>query len=559
MQLTMDEENLQSLFSSGSAKLNGKELKKFKVIDSVIENDDNYSWAELNCFNKPMAIIFKSFDAEYFNLFLFYLSYINTFLLDMSFEEFINEDNAFFSPSFNSMIVTNFGIEIEKVYFDNEWDMHAKITEEIDKSSRLLFPINSIGLYYHSNYMEAHNRHFMIVNGYNNLKKIYYTMENSHIDDGTSTLYKKFVIKFSDLFNASKLYLEQFEPEEFKSYFWAFRKIGQPNIKIDYKKALFDLYTDFMEMNEGKTRIKYIENEIIKMIVKENRSNCFSKSSIQKISSTLNFKSVFYDLLFKFLNKLNTHKGEVSDLSRLALDITREWYDIRMHLFMCISRNSMISERLETKVQENVAREKMFREHFIKIASGIKQKSFFEDKDTKDKYIEKNFYNACIARNGNTIEMFLPEGKSYNTWLLQDNAPQMLIYPNAKEDFKFETKVTPVTDNKLDHSDQSGILLKLNDGTKYLFGKFGWQKLSLYCPQDENFILMEENFYYPHVYLLVRRTENSYTFMYRTEREEAWKEAYSFQTAKDIECYGVFARTWNELEHKVVFSEIQAS
>ncbi|MCX8130515.1 MAG: hypothetical protein N3I35_10485 [Clostridia bacterium] len=531
-------------------------IKEFKIIDSIIENDDNYSWAELNCFNKPLAIIINSFGPEYFYIFLLFLSYNSSFLKDISFDKFLQTEVTSLSLGTSNMMESIFRVQSSKVCFENEEGMHNRIIEEINNNSRLLFPINSIGLFYQSNYLEAHNRHYIIIKGYNKDKRIYYIMDNSHINDGTSSNYKNFAIRFEDLYKISKLYSEYFEPEQNMCYFWAFKSIENTK-KISYCWALKYIYSDFANIVQAKSSIKYIENEIIELIDKENTVNCLSKENLNRISSTLNFKAVFYDILFKFLKRLELSKNQVEELHELKDSITKSWYDIRVHLFMCINRNSPITETLRLKAKQNILMEKKFIDEYIKLISTVDNVDIFYKSRAKEQYMEINYLNALIKQDGNSIEMILPEGKAYNTWLLEDNAPQMLILADGSDNFEFITRVYPTVDNKLDHSDQSGVVLKFNDGMKYLFGKFGWEKLSLYCPEIEEFTLMEEVFYSPYVYLMIRKHGNKYSFMYKAEKDEVWQEAYIFETTKGIESYGVFARTWNELQHKVVFSEIQ--
>lgn len=58
------------------------EIPKFKINADVIPYSVDYSWQELNCFYRPIATAFRTYNKDYFNMFLFWESFIRLYYCD---------------------------------------------------------------------------------------------------------------------------------------------------------------------------------------------------------------------------------------------------------------------------------------------------------------------------------------------------------------------------------------------------------------------------------------------------------------------------------------------
>ena len=93
-------------------------MAESKIISSITSNTDDYSWRDLNCMYKPVAIILKSFDEKLFDSFLAYYSFINIYGLDETLFNF--EAGNFVHPLFlylKDTLHQNVNVSIENKAF----------------------------------------------------------------------------------------------------------------------------------------------------------------------------------------------------------------------------------------------------------------------------------------------------------------------------------------------------------------------------------------------------------------------------------------------------------
>lgn len=195
-----------------------------KIISGIVENKDKYPWEQLGCFYRPFAILFESFSMGYFDIFLFYTSYYNSFSADGQFSNIFEEDKTCKQSFFNfyeNVLKDRLGLYINLIEFWTEEEMHLKIREELDSGAPVLVPIDLIELSYNQGYKQESHMHFFIMKGYNNSKEIYYILDNMHLEGGSSTIYKDFTLKYKDLYGMMQAYFKNFYPNMEKYQMWS--------------------------------------------------------------------------------------------------------------------------------------------------------------------------------------------------------------------------------------------------------------------------------------------------------------------------------------------------
>lgn len=542
-----------------------------KIISSVSENDDQYSWPQLDCFYKPLAILFKSFKQEYFDLFLFYVSYYTCFLADGYFMEALKNfdmPHILFFDFYNKTLKNKFGLNVNKIPVTTEEELHEKIKNEINNGSPVIVPIDLFSLSYYERYLEKHHRHYLIIKGYSAKKNLYFILDNTHLDGGSSTIYKDFTMKKSDLYEMFRTYYEKISLSGQTPYFWSVgRDKNNKKQKITWTDALLDHYDNFKKVNSNKADIRYLLCEAIKQI----KSNGDAERA-QSAVWVNNFKDVYYDLLCKFLLKTNLNEKDISLLKEKINSITQCWKEAELRVMDNVMEGNYDFTSLKPLTDDAIVKEKEFREMVI----GLIEKSDIKKRVVKalstgslSAFTEKNNLKAEITTEEDKIRMKLSSEVIYDTWLIKDDAPQLLIIPNDNNNFSVETRVTiaDAIEKKSNSKYFSGLIVKFVNGTKLLFGLIKENEVKnrvvkILCPEnDVNDILSVKSFMSAEnsVCIKVEKLEQMYNFYFKINIEDKWEKVLSFKSSGDIDCFGLIAKTWEANALTAQFDNIKYS
>ena len=106
--------------------------------------DDEYEVDEVNCLEKPVALLLHSFNPVYRNLYLFFVKMNRCYNLqkykDLHYENMTTMQRA------TLVLKQEMGIDIEKQ--NNCKDIHIFINEQIKKNNPIIIPVNLKELYY---------------------------------------------------------------------------------------------------------------------------------------------------------------------------------------------------------------------------------------------------------------------------------------------------------------------------------------------------------------------------------------------------------------------------
>lgn len=555
--------------NQGPITSNLKKDSTIKVITDISENNDTYSWVELNCFYKPWAILFESFHPGYFDLFLFYVSYYSIYKPDGWFlSKFENEPiYELFIRFYETILEKKFGLCIKTVYFADSAEMHQKIINEIDNNSRALIPIDLIELYYNTQYKRESNAHFIILKGYDLERELYFILDNMHIDGGASTIYKDFSLRFADLYKMNVRYStdKNFTGDykaEGKSFFWSLNRVKDASFdSVSIYNALLDYLNLLSGVESNGIQIKYLESEILNHISQKK-----DIKSLGSAFSTLNFKPVFYDLLSKFLVKADIEKKQIDEVEDYKNSLLKSWQKIKNKIIYFLAKNNTSLTDLNELIRLYIEEEKSFRRKCIHVISQIynlyndtdKINSTIAGCDFQNEFVEINHNNATIIKAENKIQMIHSDGKRYDTWLMHDNAPQLLTFLKGSKQFSLEAKVKVF--NEIGYPFHSGIIIKLADGSKLLYGNHRGKELSLFCPENSNTsMLCIKPYFDDEVYLKVEQNASSLIFWNKINKADSWEKFHEITSTESVLSLGVFSKTWETINHKAEFSEIRYS
>jgi len=532
-----------------------------KVFDTVVENDDKYTWAELNCFFRPLAILFKSFNSDYFDILLLYASLYECFISEVTTNEYSNytsnDINEEFINYYNNNIKDNLGVEIINETIEKENTLIDLIIKFINNDVRILIPIDLYELFYFTRYKEDHHFHNLIIKGYDDDKKVFYTLDNIHYDRGANTIYKDFVISYPILESTSYSWAENFTLEK-KPLLWGIRKYKNLNSMSAIFKSLKFIYDFYERVENGVEKMTFLEYEYIKKIAElnENINNIH-----YDILYRFNFKKVYYDILSKLLKKVMKNDELLEQLEETKNNLLSEWDVIRMNLLYIINSESKEYTEILKKCELILIQEKKFRLLFLSIFKRI-ENSFNSNIIENNLYEIRNNYNAKIAHSNSyeNVDITLSNTTIYDNWSFQDNAPQLLVNVLNLKGFEIECDLEVMNDQfKIFDSFQSGIIVKYDNGIKYMYGKCTKNMLSLYCPEEKNqYCIKEQTYLYEKIKLKVKKKDETITFYFKNAQTDNWNIFHKInQTLNKIERIGLYVRTWDKIDCVVSFSNIK--
>lgn len=503
-----------------------------KIINLHIkENTDSYRWSELNCFYKAFAIALNSFNDNYFNTFVMYISaYI---LYGIKGEGYLSFNaNDCILEYYKRELETIFGCKIEKEEFRSHKNMCRKIYNILDKNNIVIAPCDLFYLPYSKSYLELHKRHYMIIKGIDVDKGIVYILDNMHNELGAGTKYTDFMIETKVLYEMAGSFQNQFDDISNSNYLWSISKYINDNFennKRNYhsRKYLLKLCDNLLNTSN------YLEMDIIN----ELQSGDYGRN-MRKYLMYSNHRVVFLESIKYYL-----YDKAMLDMSD---NILIEWKNIKLQILVAYERGKIDLNNLKERVKINIENEK-------KIFAYIKDNlSDFDVKDRVDSkenpYEIKNRNNAKVLFNKNNAEIILDAEITYDIWSNCENG--VII----KKDFESADKLEVMFDiqTELGSSSQCGIYIELCNGKRILFGSLGRLNMAIHMIDEgkdyEKCIYQE--IVEDRLYLSVEYDEE-YCRFYSKDSKEA---KYELELSEKIVKLGMFAKTW---EHCYLGTKIE--
>lgn len=533
---------------------------KVKILTEITENDDNYSWRELNCFNKPVAILCKSFNPAYFDIFLFYISYYDSFNVNGRFPV-SGPPSSILYPSFfgffEQVLENKLNLRFGAHVCSSEQDFHDRIRAEIDREGRVLVPGNLFALYYDEHYKREDHGHYFIIKGYDSEREIYYILDTVHVDGGFSRTYKNFSISFPALIEVNRSYFNRFLDRDVY-HFWSLHKTS-PQQQYSYAEALLDHYQHLMMVRDGEAEVRHWECEVAELLRTRQFSADF-EALIWRMAQSANFKLVYYDKLAHMLSQLGTDPQRMGPLLLLKNEISNEWTKIRHQLSKQIykgSKEDIDVSALLPDIESNLDREARFRECLIDLLRELELAGRLEAAGSRQRGAEFSIQNggsAKLARDNGVITFRHDESKVCNIWSVQDNAPQLLVAAGRNEPFSISSKVE-VRSTQASNYFRCGIIIRLKDGTKLLYGIVRGETIDLLCPEwEEKNNLRSEPFSGGAVYLKAAYMDDHYYFYYTYNRDEGWTLFHKVGFDAETKQFGLYTCTWEAMELEVGFA-----
>ncbi|MFD2670178.1 AMP-binding protein [Marinicrinis sediminis] len=526
-----------------------------RVISEIRQNEDTYSWDEVNCFYKPFAIAMQGFEEEYFDQFLFYSSMYTTFAPDgwcRDFFEISEKSMQSFFDCYDKVLEPKFQVGIREQQYESMEEMHACIISSINQRAPVIVPVDLFHLYYYNNYGKTHHVHHLLIKGYDESTGIYYMLDNMQVDEGSRPVYRDFMVRKEDLYEMNQSYFSHFYPHLEQSYFWVVGKEGEraPHRK---EQALLDVAQWYERVEQDPSAIVFMEEEVLREIrATGDVQRCWRAAQLH------HFKRVFYDILLKWLREANANNlADVAGLEQQIHQLQTRWSEMKLRLMDEISQPAPNLTKVEQEMTQVIDLERAFRLRYLDVISALQvkeQTSQSKEEGAEHGWIIHNVKGADIQADLDQAEIVLPAHQKFDTWIQQNHAPQLLVKPKADEDFVFECEVKFETAGKGFHL---GTILYLSNGMKFLFGYFHDQEMTVICPEyPGQFELSRDAFQSRHFHLRLQKTLNTCSFQYKQSSAEQWETSCVLELTDQVESYGLMVKTFEPIAMKTAFLDI---
>ncbi|OBZ13243.1 non-ribosomal peptide synthetase [Bacillus sp. FJAT-26390] len=535
--------------------VNKEVVSAITINGAITTNRDAYRWEQVNCFTKPMAILFESFQRGYFELFLFRYNFYMTFFADKWKEspfEREEEPNADFVDLYEKKLKEAFQLDISKVTFNDANELRALLQEGLRNGQRMLVPGDLYGLYYSNHYLGEPHTHYFVIKGYDAKRDLVYMLDNMHIEGGALPVYKDFVIQTEQLVGMSRFYAQHWCPEGSIPYLLSLEERADVQEAMD-KRSLLCEHLELLERwTQDSSLIIYLEEEMLKEI--EVRRDT---SRITKLIPLTNYKSVYYDQLFSFMESLQVEQSGIDELRLLSMAIGEEWEQFRLALFDRVADRRYEVKDLKIEATRIAQMETMFFHTLRQLLAGanLRERSLNEEASAGIGHFAEFNLNA---QNGvwqaDSLTMIHTTARIDDTWIVKDEAPQLLATP-TKEQFRMEATV--VNRNKYGPCYHSGLIVKFKDHSKIMFGNARRKLLGVFYPErTDNYELFARLDVQEKHRLCIEASGDELYFRVKHESEADWELVCSFKISEPVISVGLFSKTWEPTDHQTEFTEI---
>ncbi|WP_020619592.1 non-ribosomal peptide synthetase [Paenibacillus daejeonensis] len=528
-----------------------------RVISSVSANKDAYTWEEINCFTKPMAILFEALSPGSYELFLFHVQFGLTFFPDDWRQDLFErsaEPHSEFFEMYGKLLHDVFHMDMERHTFTNESEMRESLIHAIDQGHPVLIPGDLFGLFYSNHYLSEPHTHYFIVKGYDAKRGLLYILDNMQNDEGARPIYTDFVMRFTDLYEMSRYYADHWCAEGTMPHFWELSKQGEsmvtPLDSLSYHREQLERW------QRGEFSLRFIEQEMAREV--ESRGDA---ARIMNVIPLTNYKKVYYDLLFRLLEQAGCSRAAIEELRRQSGQLRQDWESLRLKLFDQIGDEQYQFAGLQAEMDAGVDAEYAF---FGEVLAVLRQVSKPAAAGTAGAQQVQGVGGMSVYNpNGAQLEVaeaciriVHTEERTDDTWIVKDEAPQLLLIP-ASQSFFFEARLH--SRNKYGPCFHSGIIVKFNDFSKVMFGCARRKLLGVFYPEHtDNYEWYARPEVHDVHYLRVEaETSGILRFLARHEEEEPWELLCERPAPAAVRRIGIFSKTWEPTNHTAEFSQLK--
>lgn len=519
---------------------------RYNMLDQVVSNEDSFCWRDLDCVYRPWTTAFKSLGEEYLEASLLLTSFFTIYTSRKNEREIPN-----FPLMYNAYLNDYFGIEIIRNTIDSKQNLIRNIKASIDDNCPILIPVDLFELSYNPMYMKEHRYKYMIIKGYDLERELFYILDNIHIDFGSATILTDFTSTFDEMYRMNRSFYEFFDNSSEAQHFFSIDASNKKN--LNSFSSLKFLQNTLISMISGKSEYIHFEEYLLDIDMENN--DC-----LIEITKSLNLKPVFERTLIALIQKHMT-SSTIEDLNEELDRLYVEWNKAKTEIIYVRLRHGDLTD-VKEQIKHLKEKEISLFQSIVNLIDRIEPDKATEQED----FIGFNVINnkkAQITREGKDIIVKHSPNTTYDTWLMQDYAVQFII-PAIKNQMALETKVD--VHQNIGDDIHAGIIVKFEDGRRYLFGNYRGESTALFCPNlEEKFSIYESMDFDNNAakenktnsYFKVCYSEGNIEFHCLNKDTLVDECIYKLATENNKFALGLFSKTWEKLDHTVRFYDIK--
>ena len=512
---------------------------RFKVNNNIHSLNIHYLWDELNCRSRPIATSFYAFNYEFLELILFWESFSNLYLLDFNPNLMDNSFTNYYSENLSRI----FGLDLQLKYtkYVDEDNFHEIITRNIENNVIVVVPIDMYMMPYAPDYRRTHHMHFIIMKGYDLDRKVYYVLDNMQLENG-ATRYENFKILFDDIYKMHKCFFNYYSNDQTGCYFLVQKRYDSKNYFLESLRLIEK------EIN----RIDWAECSIEMKIC-----NCLTEQRdfpLYKAITFMNMRSVYYSSFNKILANLNIDSSILSEYKHQLIKFHSRWRTIKNKIIYAYEKKETNLEKIRKLIIENTNLEFVYLANLLReILMKIRDESV--NYPSKIIMINNNFAQFCVENK--RIHITHECDKRYDTWLIQDDAFQLLAFVENEKELLCEIKASTETNN-LEAPFHFGLIIRYSDNTKLLYGNDTNKSIAIYHPLNEGkYKVAVKKYMFPPSFLRIKKSDNKLSFFIRKSKEDLWEKIYTYQYNQKITHIGLFSSTDDYINHNTIFEDFK--
>lgn len=512
---------------------------KFKINNNIHALNIDYLWEELNCRSRPIATSFYAFNYDFLELILFWESFSNLYLLDFSPSLLDNSFTDFYSNNLSKIFGLDLHLKHTK-YIDED-NFHKAITQNIDNNVVVILPVDMYMMPYAPDYIKTHHMHFIVMKGYDLDREIYYVLDNMQLENG-ATRYENFKIRFDDIYKMHKCFFDYFLDEQMGCYFLLQKKYNSKNYFLESLRLL----------EEKIKSIDWVESSIEMKIC-----NCLNKQidfPLYKAVTLMNMRKVYYGSFKKMLEKINADASIIREYEQKSFDFDSRWKAIKNKVIYEYEKKEKDLEKIRKLIIESINSEFLY---LAELLREIISKTKDENVSCTSNIIIINNNSAPFSIGDKRICVTHENTKRYDTWLIQDDAFQILTFVEDEKEFLCEVKASTKT-NSFESPFNFGLMVRYSDNTKLLFGNETNQSIAIYHPlNEEKYKVAVKKYIFPPCFLRIIKNDDKLSFYVSKNEGAMWEKIDEYQYDQKITHVGLFSSTDDYIEHNTLFEDFK--
>jgi len=494
--------------------------------------NDNYTLANVTCFEKPQAIVLGNYNPIFRN---YYYLFINIFkAYNINYKNLFDEINTSDIHIHNSNIVkwiaeNKFNLKLH-VKADSS-DLINDIIELLNKDMIVLVAGNVRELFYSEHYKINNHRHLFIINGYDIEKEIFFIYDTQQLDN-IHLNPEYFIMEFSTI---KKVY-QSFQQTYGSSYICGFENLDIDFKEIDFIREIMNILTSNIDDNLFKEPSLLKALDINNNIEYSNNSPDFLLTKISK------YKEVIYNEIVFLLGRFYKDDANLLELTSMKDSILTALNNFINKILKKYYRK--ITLNYQDDLKTIIEMEKQF----------FKYLNSFKDKKNKNLtnivFLPENNKDDIIKENDVDYDFLFTNNKTYNVWE-DDNAPKLVLKnfkKNSDFTFGFKTTLAKRVEEACYHL---GLIIKTDNNETYFLGLFCNNKIKIekFYKNEKLFFITKELYEYQfkndikEINIIFERKDNKYLFLFETDKE---KEIINIDDLKNIDLLSIGCKTWGD-------------